>query len=109
MAIATEYLSDIIKEATKKVKETTTSDEEFDILIAEAQERESQFYSNIDPSLIDKDGEINLDAIVQQIDAEYGFAELLPSGGVERYLTNLGYNLSGSSAKNDTSPIATLT
>ena len=109
MAIAVEYLSDIIKNAIKEVQKTTTSDEDFDILIAEAQQRENLFYSNIDPSLIDKDGEINLDAIVQQIDAQYGFSELLPQGGVERYLTNLGYNLSGSSAKNDTSPIATLT
>lgn len=109
MAIATEYLRDIIDSAVQQVQKTTTSDEEFDILIAEAQSRESQFYDNIDPSLINKDGEIDLDAIVQQIDAEYGFAELLPQGGVERYLTNLGYNLSGSSAKNDTSPIATLT
>ena len=109
MATAVEYLSDIIEKATQIVQETTTSDEEFDILIEQAQERESSFYNNIDPNLIDKDGEINLDAIVQRIDAEYGFSELLPSRGIERYLTNLGYNLSGATTKNEASPIATLT
>ena len=37
MAIATEYLRDIINSAVQQVQKTTTSDEEFDILIAEAQ------------------------------------------------------------------------
>lgn len=109
MALATEYLRQIINNAIKEVKATTTTDEQFDILISEARQRESSFYKNINPNFIDKDGEIDLDAIVQKIDQEYGFTELLPSKGVEDYLTKLGYNLSGSTAKNESSPITTLT
>jgi len=37
MAIATEYLRNIIDNAAQQVQKTTTSDEEFDILIEEAQ------------------------------------------------------------------------
>ena len=93
---STQYLKNIIDDAEDSAGKTTTTDADFQILIERARERESKFLSQIDPRFRESDGSINLNKLIERVDNEYNFKNLLPGKGVENWLVQeAGYDFSG--------------
>lgn len=76
----------------------------FKFLIAKAEERESKVLEFLAPqykNMIKAAGELNLNEIVNQIDNDFNFKELLANRGVEIYLKQKGYSLEAKGSKTE--------